>query len=224
MEHLITQFFSQYAYSPWLVYSAICLFMILSAFGLPIPEEIVLISAGFVGHMTLHPEDYPPPYPGAPSVNMHVLAAVALLAVVCSDFLIYRLGRRFGPTIFKMKWFSRLVSEDALEKIQRWTKKYGAWAVFIFRFTPGVRFPGHLMCGAMELSAWRFIAVDFIAAGISVPTQVLLVSLYGETILHYFKPFKIYLLCAFAIALIGFFGYRFIQRALAARRTAPQKN
>ena len=47
MEHVITEFFSQYAYSPMLVYSAICLFMILSAFGLPIPEEIVLISAGF---------------------------------------------------------------------------------------------------------------------------------------------------------------------------------
>ena len=212
MEHLITQFFSQYAYSPWLVYSAICLFMVLSAFGLPIPEEIVLISAGFVGHMSLHPADFPPPFAGAPSVDVKILAAVAFGAVIGSDFLIYQLGKRFGPRLFKMSWFARFVSDHSLERIQRWSRKYGAWTVVIFRFTPGVRFPGHLMCGAMGLSPWRFIAVDTIAAGLSVPTQVLLVSLYGETILAYFKPFKIYLLIAFTLALLGFSAYRLFQR------------
>ncbi len=213
MEHLITQFFSQYAYSPLLVYGAICFFMVLSAFGLPIPEEIVLISAGFVGHMALHPADFPPPYDGAPSVNVQVLAAVAFVAVICSDFLIYQLGKRFGPRLFKTRWFARLMSESSLDKIQRWTRKYGAWTVVLFRFTPGVRFPGHLMCGAMGLSPWRFVAVDFIAAGISVPTQVLLVSLYGETILLYFKPFRIYLLCTFAAALVIFLVYRLFKKS-----------
>jgi membrane protein DedA with SNARE-associated domain len=186
--------------------------MVLSAFGLPIPEEIVLISAGFVGHMALHPADFPPPYAGAPSVDIKILAMVAFFAVIASDFLIYQLGKRFGPRLFKMRWFARFISDEALEKIQRWTRKYGAWTVVIFRFTPGVRFPGHLMCGAMGLSPWRFIAVDAIAAGLSVPTQVLLVSFYGETILAYFKPFKIYLLSAFAIALLGFFAYKIFQR------------
>lgn len=212
MEHYITELFSQYAYSPWLVYGAIVLFMILSAFGMPIPEEIVLISAGFVGHMALHPEDYPPPYPGAPSVNIYVLAAVSFVAVVGADFLIYVLGKKFGPRMFKMKWFARLISENSLDRIQRWTRKYGAWAVFAFRFTPGVRFPGHLMCGAMGLSPWRFFGVDIIAAGISVPTQVLLVSLYGETILRYFGKFKIVLFSTFAVLLVVFLVYKFIQR------------
>lgn len=218
---MIIEFFSQYAYSPWLVYGAICLFMVLSAFGMPIPEEIVLIGAGFVGHMALHPADYPPPYPGAPSVNVHVLAIVSFIAVVAADFLIYQLGKRFGPRLFKMRWFARLISQASLDRIQRWMKKYGAWAVFIFRFTPGVRFPGHLMCGAMGLSPWRFLAVDFIAAGISVPTQVLLVSFYGETILAYFKPFKIYLLCFFAAALVLFFLYKLVQRMFGKKNAPP---
>ena len=212
MEHIITELFSQYAYSPWLVYGAVCLFMLLSAFGLPIPEEIVLISAGFVGHMALHPADYPPPYPGAPSVNIYVLAFVSFIAVMGSDFLIYVLGKKFGPRMFKMKWFARLISENALDRIQRWTRKYGAWAVFAFRFTPGVRFPGHLMCGAMGLSPWRFVGVDMIAAGISVPTQILLVSLYGETILRYFGQFKLYLFSTFGVLLIAFLIYKVIQR------------
>ena len=82
MEHIVSEFFSQYAYTPWLVYGAICLFMMLSAFGMPIPEEIILVSSGFVGYMALNPADYPPPYPGAISVNVYVLAGVAFAAVV----------------------------------------------------------------------------------------------------------------------------------------------
>ena len=79
MEALVAQTFSKFAYEPWLVYSAIWGFMLASAFGLPIPEEVVLISAGLVGYMALHPDKYPP-HSGASSatpVDVYVLAAVA---------------------------------------------------------------------------------------------------------------------------------------------------
>lgn len=218
MEQIISEVFSQYAYSPWLVYGAICLFMLMSAFGLPLPEEVILISSGFVGYMALNPDLFPPPTPDAAKVNVYVLAAVAFFAVIGADFLIYFLGHKFGRRVLRMKLFARLVSDDALDKIQRWTQKYGYWAVFIFRFTPGVRFPGHLMCGAMGLSPWRFVGVDVIAAGISVPTQVLLVSFYGEVILQSFTKFKIVFFSLLAIALIGFFGYKFFQKRNAIPR------
>lgn len=221
MEQIISQIFSQYAYAPWLVYGAICLFMLLSAFGLPIPEEVVLISAGFVGYMSLHPDLYPPPSPDAERINVYVMAGVAFFAVMGADFLIYMLGKRIGPRLFKMRWFSRLVNDQALAKIQNWTQRYGYWAVFIFRFTPGVRFPGHLMCGAMGLSAWRFVLIDTIAAGFSVPTQVLLVSFYGEVILQSFTRFKIIFISALAIALLGYIAYSIWQRRRMSS-TGPQ--
>jgi membrane protein DedA with SNARE-associated domain len=201
VEQTIADVFSQYAYTPWLVYGAVCLFMILSAFGLPLPEELVLISAGFVGYMALHPELYPPPAAGAQGVNVYILAAVSFLAVIGSDFLIYSIGHHLGPRLFKFKWFTRLVSDEALARVRQWMHRWGYWTVVLFRFTPGVRFPGHLICGAMNLSRLRFLAIDSIAAGLTVPTQVLLVSFYGEYILKYFKQFKIYVL---SIAVIGF--------------------
>lgn len=218
---MISDVFALYAYSPWLVYGAVCLFMLLSAFGMPIPEEVVLLSAGFVGNMALHPDQYPPPSPGAESVNPYVLATVVFFAVLGADFLIYSLGRKFGPRLFRMRFFSRMVNDQALNTIQKWTKKYGYWAVFIFRFTPGVRFPGHLMCGAMGLSPVKFLAVDTVAAGFSVPTQVLLISFYGEVILGYLKPFKVYLFSAMAIGLIGFLTYKFVLQRCYALRSAP---
>jgi membrane protein DedA with SNARE-associated domain len=226
MEELIRQFFSQYAYQPMLVYSAICGFMMLSAFGLPLPEEVVLVSAGFLGYMSMHPDRYPPPPGATTQVNVYVLAAVSFIAVMSSDYLIYYLGRRFGPRLFKMRWFARLMPQKTLERVQKWMWEYGSWTVIVFRFTPGVRFPGHLTCGAMGLSPWRFIAIDWLAAGLSVPTQVLLVSFYGEYILKYFTQFKIYLLSTIAIALLIYFTSKYLNKkfGISAQTSSVTQN
>lgn len=64
----------------------------------------------------------------------------------------------------------------------------------VFRFTPGIRFPGHMCCGFMGVPAWKFILIDGAAALLTVPTQVLLVAYYGDVILDYIKQFKIALL------------------------------
>ncbi len=216
MEEFIQQTFGTLSYQPWAVYGAICGFMLLSAFGLPLPEEVILISAGFVGHMALFPAIPHPP--GASVVNVHVLASVALLAVLGSDFLIYALGKHFGPSLFRQRWFQRVVSPDRLVKVRGWMQKYGYWPVIVFRFTPGVRFPGHLMCGAMGLSPWKFLAVDLVAALLSVPTQIYFVSYYGREILHYFKTAKLFLLGAFVVGLIIFF----VRKWQAKRRKPPE--
>lgn len=202
MEEFIQQTFGSLAQQPLAVYAAIWGFMLLSAFGLPLPEEIVLISAGFVGHMSLYPAEPHPP--GVDVVNVHVLALTALLAVLCSDGLIYSLGKHFGPSLFRQKWFQRMVSTERLETVRGWMQKYSYWPVIVFRFTPGVRFPGHLMCGAMGLSPWRFFMIDSIAAILSVPTQIYFVTFYGREILHYFKTAKLFILGAIAVALVFF--------------------
>jgi membrane protein DedA with SNARE-associated domain len=218
IEHYVVQFFSQYAYSPWLVYGAICAFMLLSAFGMPIPEELILISAGLVGYMAMNPDQFPPPYEGAPHVNVYVLAIVALGAVLASDYLIYSIGKRMGPRLFRSRWFKKLINDTALEKIQRWMWNYGSWAVFVFRFTPGVRFPGHLTCGAMGLSPWRFIAVDWLAAGISVPTQVLLVAYNGHVILKYFGKFKLFFFSGLAAFFACYIVYKHFKTKYYSRQ------
>lgn len=214
----VQQTFSQFATMPFAVYGAICGFMILSAFGLPLPEEVVLVSAGFVGHMAMFPET---PHPeGARVVNVHVLAAVAFGAVMGSDYLIYFLGKTFGPRLFESPWFRRMLSLDRLNRVKGWMQKYGFWPVIVFRFTPGVRFPGHLMCGAMGLSPWKFLAVDSIAAAISVPTQIYFVAFYGKEILKYFTQFKIYFLSALAIGFVIFLVLKWRDKRRATRPMA----
>ncbi len=203
MEEFIQQTFLGPAYQPLAVYAAIVGFMLLSSVGLPLPEEVVLLSAGFLAHYAMFPDS---PHPeGVNLVNIHVLAVVSMIAVMGSDYMIYFLGKKAGPSIFESRIFRRMMSKDRLDKTKSWVQKYGSWPVIVFRFTPGVRFPGHLMCGAMGLSPWKFIAVDFLAAGISVPTQIYFVGYYGRDILRYLQQAKIYLFGGLAVIAVIYF-------------------
>ncbi|MFZ3231618.1 MAG: DedA family protein [Pseudobdellovibrio sp.] len=193
-----------YAYEPTWVYIFLISMMLLSAVGLPFPEEATLVSVGILAYMGAHPDRYPPPFPGAPFVHPQTAAMIAFVAVFMADFLIYGIGRMFGRRVFDLKPMRAILSEDNRMKIEAWTKKYGAYACGIFRFTPGIRFPGHLACGMLKFPAWKFGLIDGIAAMISVPTQILLLAHYGETILGFLKQFKIIVLCLLIFVLLMF--------------------
>ncbi len=174
--------------------------MLLSSVGFPLPEEVTLISVGLIANIGMHPDRFPPPYEGATAVDPVTAAIVAFLVVVFCDTLIYSIGRFFGRRVLSWKPVQSVLSAEAMSKVESWTHKYGAYACGIFRFTPGVRFPGHIACGMMRFSIWKFVAIDSIAAAISVPTQIYLVAIYGESILAALKKVKLFLF----VALFGF--------------------
>ena len=187
LEQQLLEWFISYAYEPQIVYAMIFGVMYASSFGLPLPEEIVIISAGLVAHFASHPELYPPPEGASHGVSIFSTSVVCFIAVFSSDLLIYSLGRLFGPRLLTQRWFKKLIGPTVLKKSYAWMQKYGFWASGIFRFTPGIRFPGHLVCGMTRVPVLKFIAVDGTAALISVPTQIILIGLYGETVIRYLK-------------------------------------
>ncbi|MBL7543990.1 MAG: DedA family protein [Bdellovibrionaceae bacterium] len=196
-----------------MVYAGVVVMMVASALGLPLPEEVTLVSVGFLAFMGSRPDLFPPPFPGAPVVNVHEAALLSFLAVFGSDFLIYGIGRKWGRKILYHPRMRRLISEESITKVENWTKKYGNFAVFVFRFTPGVRFPGHLASGMLKFPAWKFALIDGLAALVSVPTQIYLLAFYGKEILVYFSRFKIVVAGILGIALIIFLFKKFYNRS-----------
>jgi membrane protein DedA with SNARE-associated domain len=198
----VFQWFADKAYQPELVYFGIVFLMFASSFGLPLPEEVPLVSAGLVGHVALHPHLYPRSEYGGEPVNIYTLAAVSFCAVFFSDLLIFFIGKFLGKKLLVRPRFAALRNSKNFLKVEALTKQYGALASGIFRFTPGLRFPGHMTCGMMGVPTWKFIAVDGTAALLTVPTQILLVGYYGDVILQNFKIFKFILLGVLAMLLI----------------------
>ncbi len=201
---------SQYAYEPSIVYLAVFAAMLASGFGVPIPEELTVVSVGILAYMGAHPEQFPPPYLGAPVVDGFKAAVVTLLAVLFADCVIFTLGRVFGRKILTMPRFQRVFTEERLNKINGWVKKYGMYAVFIFRFPAGLRFPAHIMLGMSHIRFWQFILVDGIAATISIPTQILLIYNFGESILYWLHEFKILIISIIGLVIVFLLGKFFL--------------
>jgi membrane protein DedA with SNARE-associated domain len=200
----------QYAYEPGIVYTIVSLIMLASAFGFPLPEEVTILSVGILAYMAAHPVDFPPPYPGAMGINVYEAAVVCFVAVIASDLVVYVLGRKYGPRLMKWRFIKRLITPESLNKIESWTARYGMWAAAVFRFTPGLRFPGFWACGMAGLSPWRFLVADGGAALLSVPTQVLLVATYGESIFGFLKQMKVVIFSIIAFLALLYFLRRFL--------------
>jgi membrane protein DedA with SNARE-associated domain len=212
----IISFLLGYAYEPIYVYFVISGLLIASSFGLPFPEEVTLLSAGLLAHIGSHPELYPPPYPGATGVNVVATATICFFAVLLSDLLVFALGKHFGPRLLKNRFAGKIFKPEIFEKIASWTERFGPFACGVFRFTPGLRFPGHFSCGCFGLSYTKFLLIDGTAALLTVPTQVLLMAYYGQEILGVLKNVKIVVGCLVVLGVIIFL----VKRKMSHRKAA----
>lgn len=198
IEATLTQFLMELSHHPYLLFTGVILILIGSSFGLPLPEEVVLLTAGMIANLSLAEAAE---LGGSPTVDPYLLSAICFLAVFGSDLLVFTLGRMYGISLLKKKPINRFLTENALDKVEKWTHQYGAFACCVFRFTPGIRFPGHFMCGALKISYPKFFLTDGVAALLTVPTQVLLLAFYGDEILVQIKQFKI---AFFSMLAVGF--------------------
>jgi membrane protein DedA with SNARE-associated domain len=217
MEQMIIEALQSVAHSPALVFSLLFLIMYASSFGLPLPEEVTLLTLGFLVWLGNNPD----PTSGvmAPNgINIHMAAWLAFIAVISSDILVFELGRKFGNRILKLPVLNKLAQPALLQKVNRWMERWGFWTAGLFRFTPGIRFPGHLSCGMLGVPRHKFILVDGFAALISVPTQVYLVGLYGKDIIDLVKKYQPWAIALLLILVV--FHYRNELKSLFSKKSA----
>ncbi len=209
IEQSILHFLTAFAYDPLAFYGIIIFIMTLTTFGVPISEEVVIISAGLVVYMGAHPEIYPPPLfalEGSKSpVSPSTTALICFLAVFLSDLLVYMLGFIFREKIINQPLIKKIISQKRKKKINSWISQYGYWVSGIFRFTPGLRFIGYLTCGIVRIPIHKFILINGGVALLVVPSQVLVISTYGETIIANLQTVSIIALLIFFIAVLIFF-------------------
>ena len=224
IELSLLNFLISCAYEPMWFYSLIVLIMTLSTVGLPISEEVILISAGIAVYMGAHPELYPPPVleqaligdkeSAITPVQPIATALVCFFAVFLTDFLIYMLGFVFRGHIINHPLVKKSISKRRKEKIDIWVSKYGYFVPGLFRFTPGLRGIGYLTCGVVRIPIHKFILVDGAVALLVVPSQVLVISYYGSAIVENLKIGILivgFLFCIFLLTLVGRPLYRIIK-------------
>ena len=155
-EFLIS-FFTDYGY--W----AVLFVLIICGFGVPIPEDITLVSGGVIAG--LYPE----------SVNSHLMLVVSMIGVLAGDSTMYWLGRIYGTRILRFRPMRKIVTLERLKMVREKFDQYGNRVLFVARFLPGLRAPIYMVSGiTRRVSYARFVFIDFCAAIISVPIWVYL--------------------------------------------------
>jgi membrane-associated protein len=137
----------------------------LSTIVLPLPEEGVLLAAGYavrIGRATL-----------AGCIG------VTLLAVLLGDVSGYLMGRMLLGPVLRTKLGQRVLPEEGRRWAERLVEDPGARAVIVARFLVGLRGLVYFAVGASRYPFVRFLAVDAAAGLVEVGALVTLGFAFG---------------------------------------------
>lgn len=155
------------------VYAKLAGLLLLCGLGLPIPEDISLISAGYLAHLG--------------TVQIHTVFVVCFAAVLGGDGIAFTLGRLFGTRLLASRLGHRYFNPRRQRRVRAYFRRYGSKVVFIARFLPGLRFSIFLSAGMLRVRAYVFLVYDSLAALLSVPFLVYSAYYFGDQIDHVIK-------------------------------------
>ncbi|WP_109000914.1 DedA family protein [Streptomyces rishiriensis] len=133
------------------VYAVVALVIGLESLGVPLPGEIVLVSAALLSSQH-------------GGVNPVVLGACATAGAVVGDSIGYAIGRKGGRPL--LAWlgakFPRHFSEGHIATAERSFEKWGMWAVFFGRFVALLRIFAGPLAGVLHMPYWKFLTANLL--------------------------------------------------------------
>ncbi len=187
------------------VYAKLAGILLLCGLGLPIPEDISLISAGYLAHLG--------------TVELHSMFLVCFAAVLGGDALAFTMGRLFGTKILASRFGHRYFNPRRQRRVRAYFRTYGSKVVFVARFLPGLRFSIFLSAGLLRVRAYVFVVYDSLAALLSVPLLVYSAWFFGDRIDQVIKWAK---RSEYGIvALVGLVALYVVIKLLRKRRARP---
>jgi membrane protein DedA with SNARE-associated domain len=160
-------------------YAGLLLVLILCGLGLPVPEDLALLTGGFMI------------YRGTTAYPLTLL--VALIGVVVGDNSLFLLGRRFGTSLISYLAIVQPASKRRIAWLREFMHRHGNRAIFYARFLAGARALIYVSAGSVGFDYGRFFIYDALGALISVPIVVTLGYLFGpqiEHVVHYLGGFE----------------------------------
>jgi membrane protein DedA with SNARE-associated domain len=161
LENTVLQWVATYGYL------AIFSLLVLGIVGLPVPDEFLLASCGFLvfqGHLRLIPT-----------------LASALAGSASGITISYIIGRTVGWKFLHSR-FGRLlhIRDEQIARVHDWFNRLGHWALMVGYFIPGVRHFTAIVAGTSKLEYRGFALFAYSGAVLWVSTFVFIGYHFGE--------------------------------------------
>jgi membrane protein DedA with SNARE-associated domain len=131
--------------------------LLLCGMGLPIPEEVTLLAAGYVA--------------STGAFSPWTVSAVAVAGILLGDSFMYYIGRRWGRHAAEGP-LRRLLTPERLARAEEGFHRRKNLFLFSARFITGVRIVAYFTAGMLRVSYWRFLVLDTLGAFVSAPSLV----------------------------------------------------
>ncbi|MEV8545678.1 DedA family protein [Streptomyces sp. NPDC051572] len=191
------------------VYALVALVIGVESLGIPLPGEIVLVSAALLSSQ--HSD-----------INPIVLGACASLGAVIGDSIGYAIGRKGGRPL--LAWlankFPRHFSEGHVATAERSFEKWGMWAVFFGRFIALLRIFAGPLAGVLRMPYWKFLIANVLGGVIWAGGTTAVVYYVGIVAEDWLKRFSYFGLAA--AVLVGVASMLMVRRK--AQKMTAKKN
>jgi membrane protein DedA with SNARE-associated domain len=203
-------------------YAFVCVILLLCGFGLPMPEDVVLVTGGVLAWLAS----------GLDTVSVGAMLrddglltmiGVGLGGILAGDSVIFFAGRRFGARVADFRPLRRVITPEKLQTVERKIRTRGNVVVVFARFLPGLRAPTFFTVGHAKMPLWEFLLYDGAAALFSAPLWVCLGFWLGsdlQALAQEASRFGHYLLLGVGVVLFALWA-RWYQGRRAAQAPAP---
>src|SRR5215472_2577245 len=134
-------------------YSAVFFLLIAGIIGLPVPDQLLLVVAGYLVLTK--------------SLALAPTLAAAILGSIVGITLSYAMGRGAGSYISKIRF-----AAGGLENARQWFQRFGCWTLIFGYFIPGIRNLIGCTSGMMRLEMRYFAPYAYAGAVVSSLTCV----------------------------------------------------
>jgi membrane protein DedA with SNARE-associated domain len=197
-------------------YAFVFLMLLLCGFGMPMPEDIVLVTGGVLAWMASPLQEVSVPAM-IRDEGLLWMIAVGLAGILAGDSVIYLAGRKFGVRVADFRPLRRMITPEKLQLVERKLRKRGNIVVCFARFLPGIRAPTFFAVGHARMPYWEFLLFDGFAALVSAPLWVCIGFWFGSDLQEaatFARRFSHWILLAVGVVALGV-----ALRWLQARRT-----
>jgi len=181
-------------------------------FGVPAPGETILIAASV--------------YAGTGRLNIVAVGIIAVLAAVVGDNIGYAIGRFGGHALVLRYGKYVLLTEERLDKAERFFRRYGGEIVVVARFIEGLRQLNGIIAGIAEMPWRRFLAFNTLGATLWVGVWSAVGYLAGDHIGAIYSAvtrYSLYVLIAVAVLFAAWAARAVFRRRQAKVREAADR-
>ncbi|MGW5045429.1 DedA family protein [Streptomyces griseoluteus] len=176
------------------VYALVSLVIGLESLGIPLPGEIVLVSAALMSSQHT-------------GIDPFVLGACATAGAVIGDSIGYAIGRKGGRPL--LAWlgrkFPRHFGEAHVATAERSFEKWGMWAVFVGRFIALLRIFAGPLAGVLRMPYWKFLIANVLGGVVWAGGTTAVVYYVGTVAEDWLKRFSWVALVAAIVVGLGSF-------------------